>query len=82
MPVMKEGPISAGKVVAAGRLGVGADGIDGPGASNDIAAIASWSSIVNDGKRRDMSLHYHKLISAVHIGRLKLTFCICRPCHY
>lgn len=70
IPVMKEGPISAGKVVAAGSLGAGTDGVEGPGASNDIAAMASWSSIVNDGKRRDMSLHYHELTYVVRIGKL------------
>jgi hypothetical protein len=41
MPVMNDGPISAGNVVGAGPCGTGADGPDVPGASNDIAAIAS-----------------------------------------
>jgi hypothetical protein len=54
---MNDGPISAGKVVAAGPLGAGTDGPDVPGASNDIAAIASWSSIVRDTNRRAISLY-------------------------
>jgi len=41
IPVMNDGPISAGKVVAVGPFGTGADGPDVPGASNDMAAIAS-----------------------------------------
>lgn len=68
---MNEGPISAGKVVAVGRLGAGADGVDVPGASKDIAAIASWSSIVSDGKRRDISLHHHRLATAENMARSK-----------
>ena len=57
IPVMNDGPISAGNVVAAGLFGAGIDGPDVPGASNDIAAIASWSSIVKDTNRRAISLH-------------------------
>ena len=56
IPVMNEGPISAGKVVGVGPFGAGTDGPDVPGASNDIAAIASWSSIVKDTNRRAISL--------------------------
>lgn len=41
MPVMNDGPISAGNVVAVGRWGADADDVDVPGASNEIAAIAS-----------------------------------------
>jgi len=57
IPVMNDWPISAGKVVEVGPFWAGADGPDVSGASNDIAAIASWSSNVKDTNRRAMSLH-------------------------
>lgn len=42
-------------MVAVGRFSViGAD--EGPGASNPIVAIASWSNMTREGNRRAMSL--------------------------
>src|ERR1700676_803961 len=76
MPVINDGPISAGKVVAAGTLGAGADGPDVPGASNDIAAIASWSSIVRDANRRAISLYgaFSDMIVYLNIEHEPLVF--------
>lgn len=55
---MKEAAISCGNEVAVGRLGTAVDD-DGPGASNAMPTMASWSSNVKDGKRRAMSLDEH-----------------------
>lgn len=55
-PVINGGRMSYGNVVAVARFSV--TGVDeGPGASNAIVAIASWSSIINEVKRRAMSLN-------------------------
>lgn len=54
-PVINEGFISYGNVVAVGPFSVaGAD--EGPGASNPMVAIASWSNMTREGNRRAMSL--------------------------
>ena len=57
MPVMNEGPISAGKVVGVGPVGTeGVAEVEVPGASNEMPAIASWSSRDNAENRRAISL--------------------------
>jgi hypothetical protein len=80
IPVMNDGPISAGKVVAVGPFGTGADGPDVPGASNDMAAIASWSSNVKDTNRRAISLHGN-LVSYPRITNRVPTSYTSRPVH-